>query len=147
MKSLARRIGLVLTLHPELCGHFGAAFVEAKFLSQLIGLDECHDLLAKVLVAAPERRLTDCAQEAARRFDRLPSGVKGEEAFVRPHPLVFSQDVQPLIDAPLVAAEIATGRRRTPNAALILTLINLRLVDPVYFDSALPAAIALAKAR
>ena len=31
VKSLARRIGLVLTLHPELCGHFGAAFVEAKF--------------------------------------------------------------------------------------------------------------------
>jgi hypothetical protein len=73
--------------------------------------------------------------------------VKGEEPLVRPKALTFSPDVQSLIDAPLVAGEIAVGLRHASNTALVLALINLRLVDPVYFDSALPAAIALVKAR
>jgi hypothetical protein len=47
----------------------------------------------------------------------------------------------------LVAAEIANGLRHPPNTPLVLALINLWLVDPVYFDSALPAAIAFLKAR
>jgi hypothetical protein len=147
IKTLARRIELILTLHPELAGHFGAALVEAKFLPQLMGLEECHALFARVLIAAPEKQLAECAQEAARRFDRLPSGVKGEEPLVRPKALTFSPDVQSMIDAPLVAAEIAVGLRHASNTALVLALINLRLVDPIYFDSALPAAIALVKAR
>jgi hypothetical protein len=91
IKTLARRIALILSLHPELAGHFGAALVAAKFLPQLMGLEESHELFARVLFAAPEKQLTECAQEAARRFDRLPSGVKGEEPLVRPKALTFRQ--------------------------------------------------------
>jgi hypothetical protein len=141
--ALARRINAVLTLRPELGGHFGAALSETGVLAALMHIENRHELLARILVNAPGKRLAELAQEAARRFDRLPTGVTRREPRSRPPGLVFDRQVQPVIDAPLVAAEIAAGMRPAPDAAMMLSLINLRLVDPSYFDSALPAALTL----
>jgi hypothetical protein len=48
-----------------------------------------------------------------------------------------------VIDAPLAAAEFAAETRSVATVRDLLTLINLRLVDPGYFDAALPAAVSL----
>lgn len=139
--ALANRIGAILTHRPELAGHFGMALVNTGLIS--LALSPEHRLkLAPVLVPDPIARLEARAQDAARRFDRLPDGVVGIVARNRPAKLSFSPQVQPLIDAPLVAAEMAVGQRQPPDLEQTLTLINLRLADPEYFDAALPAAIA-----
>jgi hypothetical protein len=54
----------------------------------------------------------------------------------------FNPYLQPAIDAPLVSAEIAASLRPPPDTGSTLALINLRLVDPLYFDSALPSTLA-----
>jgi hypothetical protein len=139
--ALARRIGAILSLHPELAGHCGAALFEANLPFSAMPAD----LVSKVVFPEPERHLVDLAQEAARRADWLPSGVKGVEARHRPPGLPsFNSLTQSLIDAPLVTAEIAAALRPYPDTASMLALINLRLIDPVYFDRAVPFALALA---
>ena len=139
--ALANRIGAILTHRPELAGHFGMALVNTGLI--LLALSPEHGLkLAPVLVPNPIARLEARAQDAARRFDRLPDGLVEIMARNRPAKLSFSPQVQPLIDAPLVAAEMAVGQRQPPDLEQTLTLIKLRLADPEYFDAALPAAIA-----
>lgn len=143
--ALARRIGAILSLHPELVGHFGAALAQAELIPVMPA-----DLLKRIAVPPSDGRLIELAQEAARRTDWLPSGVRGIAARYRPSSFPsFNFHIQLLIDAPLVTAEIATGLRPYPDTASMLVLVNLRLIDPVYFDAALPVALALAlqKAR
>ncbi|MBF0340456.1 MAG: hypothetical protein HQL95_05760 [Magnetococcales bacterium] len=108
-----------------------------------ISLDETaeNNGIRVLHLSNPGALLQELAQEAARRFDRLPSGVGRLKP---PHRLAgfsFSHYVQPLIDAPLIAAEMAVGRRAAPSMEEMLILINLRLLDPGYFDRALPAAL------
>lgn len=137
--TLARRIAAILVLHAELAGHFGAALIQAGLWSEMP-----QDLLAKVRIPPSFRRLADLAQEMARRFDWLPSGVEGiTPRMPRPAGLSgFTRYAQAVVDAPLVTAEIATGlRSASPKEALML--LNLRLLDPLYFDQALPLAISL----
>ena len=57
--------------------------------------------------------------------------------------MILGQDVQAVIDAPLVAAEVALGRRAPLDTQQVLNMINLWLVDPVYFETALPLAIEI----
>lgn len=140
--TLARRIAAVLTLNPELAGHFGAALIE-EGLVRLIS--DHQEALSGVVVADPVDRLVTLAHEAARRFDRLPSGMQGLEPHNRPSGLSFNRYLQPVIDSPFVAAEIAAGVRTAPDTSGMLALINLRLVDHLYFDCALPAALTLAR--
>lgn len=145
--ALIRRFNAILALLPELAGHLGAALFDAGFLSSLMREEKGQALLKVVLVGAPETQLEKYAQDAARRFDWLPSGVRGEEPHARPPGFSFGHHCQPVIDAPLVTAEIATGLRPPPDTKLMLRLINLRLVDPLYFDSALPAALAFVRKK
>lgn len=139
--ALARRIGAILSLHPELAAHFGAALAQAGLLQYIQ-----PDLLEKIAVPASSGRFVELAQEAARRVDWLPSGIKGIAAHYLPFGLPsFNSHIQKLVDAPLATAEIAAGLRPYPtDPTSMLTLINLRLIDPHYFDSALPIALALA---
>ncbi|MBF0401165.1 MAG: hypothetical protein HQL90_10405 [Magnetococcales bacterium] len=132
--ALMRRIVKILTLRPELGAHFDQALLSAG-LSRVTEVDN----VAKSL--NPVERLRDLAQDAARRFDQLPNGISVLKPCCRPHWLSFNSYVQPLIDAPLIAAEVAIGRRIAPSVVEMLTLINLRLLDPGYFDCALPAAL------
>ena len=88
--------------------------------------------------------MAEAAQEAVKRFVRLPQGVSGLQSVKRPEGFpVFNSYAQTMIDAPLLVAEIATQRQPEPDVEEKLVLINLRLIDPLYFDAALPAAVAL----
>ena len=138
---LASRTAAILLLRPELAGHFAAALVEAG-LTQLAASLSGHASLPRFLFADPGKELRELAQIAARRFDRLPSGVGRIAPLNRPDGLAFNHYAQPVIDAPLVAAELATEWRPAASVEELLDLINLRLVDPGYFDAAMPAAIA-----
>ena len=44
----------------------------------------------------------------------------------------FNKFVQALVDAPLVAAEMAVGLQPPSDTGQRLALINLRFVDPIY---------------
>ena len=143
-EALVKRIGKILTLQPELAGHFVKALVDTGLFSRVISFPEHQEMLKLPFVSMPLKYLTAIIQEAARRFDRLPDGVHGLEPLHRPAALSsFDSYVQQMIDTPFVAAEMAAGWRPAPSAADKLALISLRLVDPIYFDTALPAALYL----
>lgn len=138
-KSVATRINKILVHRPELRAHFAKAIVDAGLLDRFVRL---HDDHRQILAPPNIAMLVDLAQQAARRFDRLPDGVGRLQPENRRDGLAgFGKFTQPMIDAPLVAAEMAAGRRPQPSVADKLLLINLRLVDPVYFDAALPVAL------
>lgn len=140
---LAARTTAILLLRPELAGHFAVALFQSELSQVAVSLNG-NSLLPRLLIADPMKELRDVAQEAARRFQYLPSGLGRMVPHKRPDGLAFNQYVQPVIDAPLIAAELATGLRAPVSVAEILDLINLRLVDPIYFDTAMPAAITFA---
>ncbi len=147
-QALARRIGDILLLRPDLVGHLCTALMETGLFERLIGSPETRERLMGLLLASPSELLAEVAQEAARRFDRLPQGVGGLLPIERPEGFpVFNSYAQAMIDAPLVAAEMAAGRRPAPDVQEKLVLINLRLIDPLYFDAALPAALALCQSN
>ena len=141
---LVRRIADIVTLRPELAGHFCSALIETGVFNRAIGVPDISDSLKTFLLPSPGKRLAEVAHEAARRFDRLPQGVRGLEPIDPPVALPsFNPYAQAMIDAPLVVAEMASERRDAPNPQEKLVLINLRLIDPLYFDTALPASLAL----
>lgn len=143
-EALAKRIGIISRLHPDLSGHFCGALVDAGLLPRMVGKPDTRECLSGLFLASPEDFLVEAAQDAAKRFDRLPQGVSGLEPMERPKGLpLFNPYAQAMIDAPLVVAEMATERRSAPNVEEKLALINLRLLDTLYFDAALPAALAL----
>jgi hypothetical protein len=140
LSRIANRVEAILLLHPELASHFGVALMEAGLF-----LQAPVELLQKVAVAGAADRLFELAQEAARRIDFLPSGIEGLKPNHRPAGMpLFDSSKQIVIDAPLVAAEMAAGLRTDLNhLGTALRLINLRMADPQYFDSALPVALAV----
>lgn len=138
--ALARRIDEILVLHPELASHFAAALVQAGLI---VGLSPF--LLMKIMVPPREARLITLAQQAARRLDWVPDGIPRIEPDMRPVGFSgFNTHIQKIINAPMVAAEMA-AQPQPPHIARkrLLTLANLRLVDPGYFDEALPVALAI----
>lgn len=138
--AVFKRIGEILTLQAELAGHYGQALMNAGLFERIVNSPTHQELLRPFLLSDPTARLTELSQDAARRFDWLPSGMRD---LPRPQNPInsFNTHLQPVIDAPLVAAEMATGQMSAPGVSVKLTLINLRLVDPIYFDTALPAAL------
>jgi hypothetical protein len=140
LDRIAKRVEAILLLHPELASHFGVALMEVGLFSQVPA-----ELLQKIAVAHTPDRLFGLAQEAARRLDWVPSGINGLRTYRRPAGMPeFNSHVQMVIDAPLVAAEMAAGLRTDlSHLSTALRLINLRMADPQYFDSALPVALAL----
>ena len=142
--KLVRRIGEVLAVRPELAGHFCKSLLDAGLFERIIGIREHQERLSVLFMPDPAARLLEIAQAAARRFDRLPQGIPELVPRNRPNVLPnFNSYVQRMIDAPVVAAEMAAGLRAQPQAEEKLALISLRLVDPLYFDAALPAALEL----
>ena len=142
--KIVRRIAEILALRPDLAGHFCRALLDSGIFSRVIGIAEHHERLARVLDPDPAGRLTEAAQEAARRCDRVPPGVGGLVPLNRPAALPeFNSHMQKMIDAPVVAAEMAAGFRAQPEPDERLALINLRFVDPLYFDTALAATLKM----
>ena len=142
-RALMHGVEAALLRRPDLAGHWGHALLEAGVLMRLVSTRKSQDLPEALFVANPRTRLEDAAQEAAKRFDRLPQGVSGLTPERRPDWLPqFNPFVQTMIDAPLVAAEMAAGLREQPKAGERIALTNLRWIDPLYFERALPAALA-----
>ncbi|MCX7645362.1 MAG: hypothetical protein N2Z62_08720, partial [Rhodobacteraceae bacterium] len=137
--AMARAAGEIVAIRPELAAHLGAALAAAGLPP--LALDAAG---ARVPLAGPPGRLTDAAQEAARRFVSLPQGVDGLRACRLAAPRIGNGDMDALLHAPLVAAETAAGLRPPLAATEILRLIALRAADPAYFDCALPCALTLA---
>ncbi len=146
--ALARRIGDILTLRPELAGHLCRALVDSALFNKIMCNRDFQENLKPCLVPAPADSLAEATQEAAKRFDRLPQGVRGLEPYDRPAGFPsFNPYLQSMVDAPLVAAEMAAELRPPPDVEEKLILINLRFVDPIYFDTALPHALSLCLSR
>lgn len=140
-KTLRRAAGEIVALRPELLTHLGQAF-RAASLSPLALSDAGADF--PLAVAGPRNRLERFAQEAARRFEDLPQGVGQVQSVRLSPPGRLSDEIQPLLHAPLLVAEVASGLRPHPTPDEILRLIALRWADPQWFDNALPAALSLA---
>lgn len=140
-ERLAKAAGEIIALRPELAVHLGQAFARAGEWPQALTATG-----ASIPLAVPKARdrLADAAQDALRRFSRLPDGVSGLSARKLKVALPGTDDARPLLHAPLVAAEVATGGRPNPTPQEYLQLIALRAADPVWFDTALPAALTLA---
>ena len=144
LHALVGRLTRILAHRPEWCGHIGHALAGTGLIEGIVQDSSFVEVLGRVIIANPKEILLNQAQEAARRFERLPNGVGGVTPLNRPGELPrFHPYCQSVIDAPLVAAEMAVGVRPPPDVDERLKLINLRLVDPSYFDDALPAALHL----
>lgn len=140
--ALQRVAGEILTLRPELAAHLGQALAAAG--EAPLALDGAG---APVPLAVAPTRLRRLAQEAARRFDRLPDGVGRVEARALRPDFGLPDHMAPLLHAPFVVAEIAAGLRGGLTSGDNLQLIALRAADPAWFDAALPAALMMAKER
>ncbi len=141
-RHLAAIAADIAVRRPELTAHLGPAVAAAGVPLALL-----RDLAAGALhpVPAPAARghLAVLAQEAARRFDRLPQGTGTLRARRLSLP-ALSDAVTAFLQAPQVAAEVAAGLQPRPTASATLQLIALRAADPLWFDEALPAALTLA---
>jgi hypothetical protein len=138
---MARIAGEVVGLRPELAAHLGQALAAAGMAPVAMNA-QGHGL--PLASAKPASHLAAVAQEAARRFDRVPDGAAGLRAEALEPPKAANAVNAALLHAPLVVAEAAAGlRARNLESDDMLRLIALRAADPVYFESALPAALTL----
>lgn len=141
--ALQRRAGLLKAARPELAGHLASAFLAC-------GLRPLAGEGGRLVPLIADWRWRDFRAAASKAVagsgsDPLPDGVSGiaaQHLHLQGQP--FDPVWMPVIEAPLVAAEIATGRRLPPGAADRLRLLSLRLALPGWFDTALPIAIRLA---
>lgn len=137
--QMARTAGEIIALRPELTAHLGLAMREARLPPLARDAQDGIRPLAR-----PASALPGLAQEAARRFDRVPQGT-GSLSPLRLHPpQVVNEANAPVLQAPFVAAEVAAGLRPALSQTETLQLIALRASDPVWFDAALPAALTQA---
>ena len=140
-ERIIKRIRHILVLRPELIIHFGMALREIDIFHRAIQSPEHQETLSLCLRSKDRayERLEELSQQVARRVESLPAGIcrLGPADL----PFKFSPHIQPLIDAPFIAAEMAAVQRPAPDVGQKLALINLRHVDPAYFDEALPVAL------
>lgn len=143
-EAMARAAGEIVALRPELATHLGAGLALADLPPVALRADGREEPLA---VSRPTERLANARQEAGRRFDGLPQGVGGLRAAILPSTSLGDGGMDDLLQAPLVAAEVAAGLRDPLAPPDILRLIALRAADPAYFSAALPCALTLALDR
>ena len=137
--ALARIAGEIVALRPELAAHLGQALTAVSLPPMATDANG-----ASILLAGSTARLAAAAQDAARRFDRLPQGTDGLRAMRLVAPAVTNDANAAILHAPLVVAEVATGLRPAPVSDETLRLIALRAADQIWFDAALPAALTQA---
>jgi hypothetical protein len=133
---------VIVLLRPELKAHVGFAMIGNNMAPVIPIAGQMTPLFGP---NNPLDALFHQAQLAVQRHDGLPGGV-GDVA-APPSPLtgrlqIFFNGVQPLLHAPLVVAEAATGLRAPLTAHQLLQLTALRISDPVWFDAALPIALS-----
>jgi hypothetical protein len=141
-EAIQNRAGLLLALRPELQGHLGAGFARSGLAAVARG-QYLPGGMTPLAVARPAERLDRLKQEVARRDPPVPEGTVGLRSPRNGRAAGMPDQLRALLDAPFVAAEIA-ARSAPSDLATLLQLIALRTADPIWFDSALPAAIGLA---
>lgn len=147
-RAVLKLVNDILSIMPELAGHFGCAMFDTGLFDRALRHPEQWAMLTPMLQSDPGQKLSNAIDAAARRFDRLPSGVPMLQPLgPPPESQRFHKYLQALINGPIVAAEMAAGLCEAPDVRKKLTLINLRLVDPEYFDTALPSALFLLKSK
>jgi hypothetical protein len=140
--TLAQRAGAILALRPELRGHLGAAFASTDIVPVALS-DYLPSGALPLAMPNAASCLWDLMQEAARRDTMPPEGTAGLPSARLSRASSLPKHLRALLDAPLVAAEIATGVIPYPDMTTLIRLITLRQADPIWFDAALPAAIQL----
>ena len=140
-EALRRAAGEIVTQRPELRAHLGFALASVQVAPAAILRDGTQEALA---VGAPRQKRFALAQEAAKRLPGLPQGGGRLRPVALKVAFGLSDEVTPLLEAPLVAAEVIAGIHGSLSVADRLTLIALRAADTVWFDGALPAALSLA---
>jgi len=139
---LAQRAGAILALRPEVRGHLGAAFASTDIAPVALS-DYLPGGALPLAMPNPANCFSDLMQEAARRDTIPPEGTAGLPAARLARASSLPEHLRALLDAPLVAAEIATGLIPHPDTTTLIRLIALRQADPIWFDAALPAAVQL----
>ena len=138
--EILKRVSMILALRPELAAHFGWALSHANLIHR--AYDSEAPIGLRESLALARKSLPDLAMTAARRFDSMPTGLKGIAPLNPPHKFDFHENTLAVVNAPVVTAEIAAGLRAVSKLET-LQLIGLRLVDPEYFDAAMPVALTL----
>ena len=144
--QIGQRLREILILRPGLDGHAALGLMRAGLA---VGPD-LTDWLGNLppAFAAPEKSLATQANAAvARNGDRdfaFPDlrATDAPEGFDR-----FGEHVRGLIEAPLFVAEVAFGLRPMPDAKAAVQLVHAMHLDPGFFDTALPAAMAWHETR
>ena len=139
--QMLARSELVFRLRPELGAHIGLAVAELGLAGHLSAPAQIAAMLKYASRPSALACLQQLAQQAARRFSDPPGQVTRLEPLRRPPRLDFAGDIQRLVDAPLVAAEMALGRRPPPSLAETLALALWRIKDGEYFNAAVAAAV------
>jgi hypothetical protein len=140
-EQIGRRVREILLLRPDLDGHIALGLMRAC----LAAVTDLADWLGRLppAFAAPEKFLTEQANMAVSRNGDRELSFPDLRAHVVPTSFErFAEDARGLIEAPLFVAEIAFGRRPTPEAGAAIQLLHAMHVDPGHFDAALPAAMA-----
>jgi hypothetical protein len=140
--TLAERAGAILALRPELRGHLGAAFASTDIMPVALS-DYLPGGALPLAMPNAANCLWGLMQQAARRDTMPPEGTAGLPAARLSQAANLPAHLRALLDAPLVAAEIATGLIPHPEMTTLIRLIALRQADPIWFDAALPAAVQL----
>lgn len=136
---ISQLAGAIVSVRPELKAHLGQAFMQLDL--QPLAIDSMKNPLP---LYATWEQIEGAAQEAARRFETLPQGTEGLIPTHLNAPRVTNDANAALMQAPLVAAEVAAGLRDPLSLEDTLRLIALRAADPIWFDSALPSALSKA---
>jgi hypothetical protein len=133
----------IIAVRPELAAHIGHALNVLKLLDHL-SPREFLTILSRFATPRPLDALQSLAQSAAQKLVETPMGVAELRPRKRPPRMEFDADRQRLVDAPLVVAEAALGRRPMLTTDEMLALVLLRMCDVEFFDRAAAAAIQLA---
>ncbi|WP_156477509.1 STY4851/ECs_5259 family protein [Falsihalocynthiibacter arcticus] len=126
----------IVSLRPELSAHLFFALLEIFSPVELVERGLAPP-------AQPLRALEEQAELAVKRrlFDRcnlLPNAPVGNWSVLER----FDRESRSMLAAPIVAAELVLKERQDwSNVAL--ALLQCRQIDPLYFEAALPAAIAV----
>lgn len=138
-QGVARVAGAIVLQRPELAVHLGRAAAAVGLAP--VGVAPDGGVLP-LGVGNPAQRLRDAAMQLAARGPVAPQGTGRLQPQTLAKPTGFAPELDPMLAAPLVTAESVLGLRRLTPAD-ILELLALRQADPVWFDTALPCALAL----
>lgn len=139
-QAVARSAGAILSQRPELAVHLGRAVAAVGLPPVAVWPD---GEVRPLGMGDPEARLRKAAMQMAARGPSAPQGTGYLKPRRLPLPAGFSATLDPMLAAPLVTAEAVLGERALAPAD-ILELLALRHADPVWFDTALPCALAVA---